>query len=153
MSLRDQVVASFSDRPARLMAPCFLNIRFLGACLCVLCKHTLSRVVQSIRQCCKKLDRDIQATYATRIRVHKCNFSHTSCTLRYRNKTSLPKHASQKSLRHRQATESAMSARMSRRARCGKAAARTRRGAGQTVLHRKLGSWPTGPPPLTFTTC
>ena len=70
MSLRDQVVASFSDRTARLMTPCFLNIRFLGACLCVLCKQSLSRVVQSIRQCGEILDRDIQATYTTRARVY-----------------------------------------------------------------------------------
>jgi len=70
MSLRDQVVASFSDRTARFRTPCFLNIRFLGACLCVLCKHSLSRVVQSIRQRGEIIDRDIQATYTTRTRVY-----------------------------------------------------------------------------------
>ncbi len=30
MSLRDQVVASFSDRTARFTTSCFLNICFLG---------------------------------------------------------------------------------------------------------------------------
>ena len=43
-------------------------------------------------------------------------------------------------VRRREAAESAMRGRMSRRARCGKAAAVTRGGAGQTGLDRKLGA-------------
>jgi hypothetical protein len=39
MSLRDQVVSAFSVRTACFTTPCFLNMRFLGACWCVLCKH------------------------------------------------------------------------------------------------------------------
>ena len=36
---RDHVVLSFMDRTELWMTLCFLNIQFLGACVCVLCKH------------------------------------------------------------------------------------------------------------------
>jgi hypothetical protein len=92
-------VPSFIDRTERLMTLCFLNIQFLGACVCVLCKKISEQgcakhkaVWRDTRQRCtrhtqtfirawaetfiracaetyEKLDRDLHATHTPRIRI------------------------------------------------------------------------------------
>ena len=84
-------VPSFVDRTELLMTLCFLNIQFLGACVCVLCKNISEQgcakhkaVWRDTRQRCtrhaetfirawaetyEKLDRDLHATHTPRIRI------------------------------------------------------------------------------------
>jgi hypothetical protein len=64
MSLRDQVVASFSDRTARFTTPCLLKNTFPG-CVFVRAVQTLTQQVSAKH---KAVWREIRQRYASHVR-------------------------------------------------------------------------------------